>query len=191
MNFSDVMQNLIIGIVGGIFSSIIVSVVFYILNEYEKELATAKKMTYELQYVVLFWSTKEQMKKNVTDSSQDNITNGIKNDKELNSKNLLIKNSKKHFLEAVNEFSEFESWRFKFEIKGLMDEVYEILIKGRYCREEWNDKILSEVGPKIKENLDKLEECEKHFARGFIKRIFSNRIIITMGIVLVALILIA
>lgn len=191
MNFSDVMQNLIIGIVGGIFSSIIVSVVFYILNEYEKELATAKKMTYELQYVVLFWGTKEQMKKNVTDSSQDNITNGIKNDKELNSKNLLIKNSKKHFLEAVNEFSEFESWRFKFEIKGLMDEVYEILIKGRYCREEWNDKILSEVGPKIKENLDKLEECEKHFARGFIKRIFSNRIIITMGIVLVALILIA
>lgn len=191
MGFSDVMQNLVIGIVGGIFSSIIVSVVFYILSEYEKELATAKEMTYELQYVVLFWGTKEQMKKNVADSSQDNITNGIKDDKELNSKNLLIKSSEEHFLEATNKFSKFESWRFKFEIKGLMDEVYEILIMGRYCHEEWNDDILSEVAPKIKKNLDKLEECEKHFARGFVERIFLNKVIITMGIVLVALIVIA
>ena len=38
MNFSDVMQNLAIGIVGGIFSSIIVSVVFYVLSEYQKEI---------------------------------------------------------------------------------------------------------------------------------------------------------
>lgn len=43
MEFSEVMQNLTIGIAGGIFSSIIVSVVFYVLNEYQKELDLAKK----------------------------------------------------------------------------------------------------------------------------------------------------
>ena len=44
MNFSEVMQNLAVGIAGGIFSSVIVSVVFYVLNEYQNELNKAKNM---------------------------------------------------------------------------------------------------------------------------------------------------
>ena len=46
MSFSEVIQNLAIGIAGGIFSGIIVSVVFYLLSQYQNELDLAKKMIY-------------------------------------------------------------------------------------------------------------------------------------------------
>ena len=44
MNFSDVMQNLAIGIVGGIFSSIIVSIAFYVLTNFQNEMDEAEKI---------------------------------------------------------------------------------------------------------------------------------------------------
>lgn len=191
MDFSEVMQNLVIGIIGGVFSGVIVSIVFYILNEYEKELATAKEMIYELQYIVSFWGVYEQVKKNAADSSQGSIAKDINANKKAKDKNSFAKKSQKCFVKAVDKFEKFEPWRFKFEIKEILNNVYDILIMGRYCFKEWDNEILSEVGPKIKEELDKLTECEKHFARGFLKRIFLNKIIITMGIVLAALIVMA
>lgn len=53
MNFSEVMQNLAVGIAGGIFSSVIVSVVFYVLNEYQNELNKAKNMIYPLYGILV------------------------------------------------------------------------------------------------------------------------------------------
>ena len=166
MEFSEVMQNLTIGIAGGIFSSIIVSVVFYVLNEYQKELDLAKNMTYQLYEVVAL----EMIK-----------------DIKINNK----QRSKDTFIKTADNFYKFEPWKFKFEIKDVMCSVYNILTDGKYALSEWDDEIFSEVAKKIRANLDKLEQCERKFAKGFIKRIFTNRIIIIMGIMFGAMVVIA
>lgn len=170
MEFSEVMQNLTIGIAGGIFSSIIVSVVFYVLNEYQKELDLAKNMTYQLYEVVALEMIKD-----------------IKINNKMNYKQRL----KDTFIKTADNFDKFEPWKFKFEIKDVMCSVYNILTDGKYALSEWDDEIFSEVAKKIRANLDKLEQCERKFAKGFIKRIFTNRIIIIMGIMFGAMVVIA
>ena len=43
MNACEVIQNLAIGVVSGIFSGVIVSMVFYILGNYQNEIEDAKR----------------------------------------------------------------------------------------------------------------------------------------------------
>lgn len=65
MSFSEVIQNLAIGIAGGIFSGIIVSVVFYLLSQYQNELDLAKKMIYPFYEMTIYDNkeTTEMLKK--------------------------------------------------------------------------------------------------------------------------------
>lgn len=170
MSFYDVMQNLAVGIAGGIYSSIIVSVVFYLLNEYQNELNAAINMTYPLQGVVVM-----------------GLTKNVKTSKKFKRNKI----AKKYFIEAVDNFDKFEPWKFKYEIKEIMCDIYEILTDGKYYFGKWDDDIIEEVSEKIENNLDKLEQCEKDFAKGFIKRVFRNKIIQTMGLFFVMIVLIA
>lgn len=75
MGFYKIMQNLVVGIAGSIFSSVIVSVVFYVLNEYQNELNKAKDMVYSLYGVVAMNLTEEQ-------KNMENVVN-IGKDKEV------------------------------------------------------------------------------------------------------------
>ena len=99
--------------------------------------------------------------------------------------------AKRYFLEASNNFEKFEPWKFKYELKEIMCEIYDILTDGKYYLSKWDDDTLAEVSKKIEINLDKLEQCEKNFARGLLKRVFRNKIIITAGIGFFAIVIIA
>ena len=170
MSFSAVMQNLAIGIAGGIFSSIIVSVVFYLLNEYQNELNMAKDMMYPLYGLVALI-----------------LTESKKISKELKREEV----AKEYFFDASDNFEKFEPWKFKYELKDIMCDAYEILIDGKYLLCEWDDEIMHEVSKKIQHDLHGLEQCERNFAKGFLKRVFKNKIIITAEIVFAGLVMIA
>lgn len=170
MNFNNVMQNLAVGIAGGIFSSIIVSVVFYILNEFQNELNLAKDMTHQLYGVIALEMTKY-----------------VKASKEFDRK----KTAKSFYIETANNFARFEPWKFRYEIKEIMCEFNEILTDGKYALCEWDDEIFSEVSKRIRTNLDKLEQCEKKFAFGFLKRVFRNKIVFASEVVFIAIVFIA
>ena len=53
MNAYEVIQNLAIGVVSGIFSGVIVSMVFYILGNYQNEIEDAKRILMPLYEVVV------------------------------------------------------------------------------------------------------------------------------------------
>lgn len=132
MSFYDVMQNLAVGIAGGIYSSIIVSVVFYLLNEYQNELNMAINMTYPLQGVVVM-----------------ELTKNVKTSKKFKRN----KAAKKYFIEAYNNFEKFEPWRFKYELKEIMCDIYKILTDGKYYYGKWDDDTMTEVSKKNRRKL--------------------------------------
>ena len=136
----------------------------------KKSLIWQKNMTYQLYEVVALEMIKD-----------------IKINNKMNYK----QRSKDTFIKTADNFDKFEPWKFKFEIKDVMCSVYHILTDGKYALSEWDDEIFSEVAKKIRANLDKLEQCERKFAKGFIKRIFTNRIIIIMGIMFGVMVVIA
>lgn len=170
MSFSDVMQNLAIGIAGGIFSSIIVSVVFYVLNDYQNELDKAKDMTYPLYHIHVV-------------NSMGSVSDDSK----------LIKSARKCFKSAVNNFSKFEAWRFKYELNDAMCKINEIIRDGKYYNKnnELSRKQMINFYKEIEKQLDIIDNCEKNFAKGFIKRLFTNKIIIASGVMFIAITFIA
>ena len=170
MSFSDVMQNLAVGIAGGIFSSVIVSVVFYVLNEYQNELNKAKDMIYPLYGIVVMDST-----------------SGIS--KKFNSVDI----AREYFEDVTNNFSTFEPWQFKYELKETMCKINEIISDGKYYEkgEILSEKALPEFSKEIKAQINKIENCERNFWRFFLKRVFKNKVIITTGIIFLAIVVIA
>lgn len=170
MSFSEVMQNLAIGIVGGIFSSIIVSVVFYLLNEYQNELDKAKNMIYPLYGIVVL-----------------NMTDGVPKDFKT------IDIAREYFGDVTNNFSRFEPWQFKYELKETMCKINEIICDGKYYGEKGtlSKKALTEFSKEIRIQLNKIEDYERNFAKGFLKRVFINKIIIATEIIFIAIIIIA
>lgn len=170
MNFSEVMQNLAIGIAGGIFSSIIVSVVFYLLNEYQNELNKAKDMIYPLHGIVVL-----------------DMINGAQ--KDFNT----IDIAREYFGEVTNNFSRFEPWQFKYELKETMCKIDEIICDGKYYgeNETLGENTLHDFSKEVENQLDKIEDYERNFVKGFLKRVFRNKIIITTEIIFIAIIIIA
>ena len=170
MSFSEVMQNLAVGIAGGIFSSIVVSVVFYILSAYQREIDAARKMTHNLIGIVILEKIKN------TNRSED-----------FNRYEL----AEKYFQKAVDDFEKFDPKMFKYEIKQAMCHIYEMLTDGKYYECEWDDKIIYDTSTIVEENLNTIDSCEKNFANGFLKRVFTNKVIIVTGIIFFLIILTA
>lgn len=170
MEFSDVMDNLAIGIAGGIYSSIIVSVVFYVLNEYQNELNKAKDMIYPLYGIIVLSMTE--------DVSKDFKTIDI---------------AREYFGEVTNNFSKFEPWQFKYELKEAMCSINNIICDGKYYGKKatLSKKMLHEFANEIEKQLDKIEVCEKNFTKGFLKRVFKNKVIIATGIVFIVIVIIS
>ena len=170
MNFSEVMQNLAVGIAGGIFSSVIVSVVFYVLNEYQNELNKAKNMIYPLYGILVM-----------------DITSGVS--KNFNSIDVV----RKYFEDVTNNFSTFEPWQFKYELKEAMCKIDETISDGKYYgkNDTLSKKALLEFANEIEPQIKIIEDCEKNFQKYFLKRVLKNRIIIATGIIFGAIVIIA
>lgn len=170
MNFTEMAQNMVIGIVGGIYSSVIVSVAFFMLSEFQKELDSAKQMTSTLYELV----------------SLGKIFASCKGKKDSD-----IMDAKRSYDSAINVFKEYEPWKFKHSMHQAMRDIYEVLTDGKYALSVWDESILSEVSKRIEEDLNVLEENEKHFGKNLAIRILGNRIILVMALVLIAAIIAA
>lgn len=173
MNFYDVMQNLAIGIVSGIFSSVIVSVVFYVLNEFQKELEKAKDMTHPI-YGIIIAGMMDEQKYTVSSDETAEI----------------------YLSEITSNFAQFEPWQFKGILKEAMCKISYIISDGKYYTYEEGEirvykEMIQELSNDLKKQLDIIEECEKNFAKHFIVRVLKNRVMIVMAILFVAVIIVA
>lgn len=180
MSFSEVIQNLAIGIAGGIFSGIIVSVVFYLLSQYQNELDLAKKMIYPF-YEITIYDNKE-------------TTEMLKKKEEENDlpKNFRSNRIKHAMNEVEMNFSTFEPWKFNYELKETMLEINQTIQDGKYYgKEEFNKEKLSEFMEIINAQLSKIQKFEKEFLKYFFKRLIKNKIIIATGIIFISIVIIA
>lgn len=170
MNFQAVMQNLAIGIASGIFSSIIVSVVFYLLNEFQTELDKANDMVYPLYGIIVFGKAVVSTEKLEEIDALDG-----------------------YFDEAINNFLRFEPWRFRYGLHESMCKINEIIMDGKYSDEEMNlyPEMIKAFSDKIETQLEVIQNCEKNFSKELLKRIFKNKIIIVTLFIFVSIILVA
>ena len=170
MEFQAAMQNLAVGIVGGIFSSIIVSVVFYVLNEFQSELDKANKMVYNLYGIILLDG------KTIETKVLHNVSESYKY----------------YYEKTIVEFSTFEPWEFKYELKEVMCEINNIINSGKYCIGDGLDsEKIGKFSEEIQPQLNKIEKQQRNFAKEFVKRIFKNKIIIINLVIFMAIIVIA
>ena len=170
MDFIDVVQNMALGIAGGIYSSIIVSVAFYLLGELQKELELSKKMVSPLDDV---WAMAKIIDRPI---SQEIDCIGM---------------AQKSFETTFMAFTTYDPGNFKYEIRDVMNNINEILENGEYGLQEWNREILLEVAGKIEPQLRMLEQCEVHFGRLLAKRVLTNKIIVCMMVFFLAAVIIA
>lgn len=168
MSFSDITQNLAIGIAGGIFSSIIVSVVFYILTEFKDELRQAIDMTLPLYRIAVANKTKEIRGK-------------------IAYKALVIDS----FEKMEENFENFQPWRFRYELKTTLVNINGILQNEYMNITKWNEEEVSDVCKDLEICLNELEHYEKNFYKFFIKRVFNNGIILYSIVIFMCLIIIA
>lgn len=167
MTYHSAIQNIAIGIGSGIYSSIIVSVVFYILNKCQNEIRDAQKMIEPL-YTIKFLIDMKQAKK---------IMN--------------IEMSIDHFFQEANKkFEKFEPSNFEGNLKVALCNIYELLIDGKTHSEITNSNF-DNLSKETCKNLLLIEEYENNFSKVFVKRIFTNKIIICMCLFFLALVLIA
>lgn len=170
MGFQAVMQNLAIGIASGIFSSVIVSVVFYLLNEFQTELDKANDMIYPLYGIIVFGKAMKKFER----CEEINVAND-------------------YFNEAINNFARFEPWRFKGSLHNAMCQINEIIMDGKYSDENMDlyPEMIEEFSEKLENQLDVIQKNEKNFAKELLKRIFKNKIIIVTLIIFGVIILVA
>ncbi|MBH1942530.1 hypothetical protein I5677_16680 [Mobilitalea sibirica] len=155
MDFKQIIDNLAVGIGSGIFASIIVTVVFYIFNDFQKEIEKAKDMTYPLWGLIAL-----------------NLTKDV-------SKNFEVKDvANKYFSDANINFERFEPWKFKYELHVIMVNIYELLIDGKSYNAIESGKT-DQLSDLFIQELNKLDNCDRYFVKGFFKRIIKNKIIIS------------
>ena len=159
MNFTATMQNLAIGIIGGIYSSIVVSVIFYILTELQNELIKAKDKIHP------FYSLA--------------ITYRIKEIGGWDYKNYARENCEK----AIDIFSRYDPKEFRYEVAEAMNYANEVLQNPDYFKDVWDDQTVELCGKDAEECIKRIENCEKKFRKMFVRRVVRNKILITMTII--------
>ena len=174
MNACEVIQNLAIGVVSGIFSGVIVSMVFYILGNYQNEIEDAKRILMPLYEVVVL----------------EKAVHGIKNSKEC------IQIIKKDVDEIA---SNLDPSIYNYNLKRIMSDINEIITNGQYYKRDgaeliFDENKLHDFAIAMQPQLDSLIQYERDFRKSFTERIIKNKFMLIMGgivIVMVAVIVIA
>ena len=162
---SEIIQNFMIGIIGGVFSSSIVSIIFFLINEYQNELYRAKNMVIPLCKLVALGENDEEK---------------LKLMEPVNTREYCMA----YYWDALSNFIEYEPWKYKFELGNAMDNLYKIL-QDKEIKDLVQRGDTDRLSKQLREQLLIIEKCERHFANGLWKRIIHTKII--QGIIVIFL----
>jgi hypothetical protein len=170
MSAYEVIQNLAIGVVSGIFSGVIVSMVFYLLGNYQNEIEEAKRILMPLYEAVVLEKAVEKY--------------GIENSEEC------IQIIQKDIDDVT---SNLNPNIYSCGLRIIMSDVDEIVTNGQYYKRNGKEVLLDEnrlhdLTSAIKPKLDELIQYECNFKKNFSKRIFQNKFMLVMGVVVIAMV---
>ena len=193
-----IIMNLLIGIIGGIYSGVLVSRVYSIKEYLDHEISILNRFLYYLGYVAAFFFSIETVLKQISDSSKE-IEKNISKDSEYLKTHKIIDADK-----LMNELKINILDKVVDKIAGDMDEM-RLSHKDFYTIEvELKDTLKKYKGIKqfkfqnvdeCKKDLSKLrkkiEKCVASKRKIFIKLMVKDRILVFMLITLIAIIALA
>ena len=168
MDVYSVIQNLAIGIASGIFSGVIVSVVFYILGNYQNEIDDAKNTIMPLYEVITLDKVREKC--------------GLEDISEY----LAVIRANVDTV-ALN----LNPSKYNYQLRQIMFDISEIISDQTARSGLFNEKMLHEFAVEVESQLKLLRECEGNFGRGLTERIIKNKAIWFTGAIAIIIIVIA
>ena len=168
MNFSVVMQNLAIGIVGGIFSGIIVSIVFYILTNFQNEINEAEILINPVKMICVTWKYKETLK------------DGLDIDETI----------EEYWKKVLYGFNNYKATSFDSRLSSILSDIRDISLKPENVQGIQEKDSVNYIH-ELMAQLELYESYKKDFAKTYMLRIMKNKIIwiilvISIGIFIAA-----
>jgi len=186
--------NLLIGIIGGIYSSIIVSRVFLLRAELEEQLNILRKKTYYFGTLTAFFDVTEMILKLQSDTSEE-INEEIKRDPEyLKTHDIIrasdvIKTMKLEMLDKTVEKICREDNPIVLKQKQfieLRNETEKIVRKYKDIK-QFKFKTVDDSKKEIKELEQKYEMCLSKRNKYLVAKIFKDKVMIVLCALLIAL----
>ena len=186
--------NLLIGIIGGIYSSIIVSRVFLLRAELEEQLNILRKKTYYFGTLTAFFDVTEMILKLQSDTSEE-INEEIKQDPEyLKTHDIIrasdvIKTMKLKMLDKTVEKICREDNPIVLKQKQfieLRNETEKIVRKYKDIK-QFKFKTVDDSKKEIKELEQKYEMCLSKRNKYLVAKIFKDKVMIVLCALLIAL----
>ena len=186
--------NLLIGIIGGIYSSIIVSRVFLLREELEEQLNILRKKTYYFGTLTAFFDVIEMILKLQSDTS-DEINEEIKRDPEyLNTHDIIhasdvIRTMKLEMLDKTVEKICHEDNPLVLKQRQfieLKNETIKIVSKYKDIK-QFKFKTVDDSKKEIKELEQKYELCLSKRNKYLFAKIFNDKVIIMLCVLFIIL----
>ena len=186
--------NLLIGIIGGIYSSVIVSRVFLLREELEEQLNILRKKTYYFGTLTAFFDVTEMILKLQSDTSAE-INEEIKRDAEyLKTHDIIhasdvIRTMKYEMLDNTVEKICHEDNPLILKQKQfieLRNETEKIVRKYKDIK-QFKFKIVDESKKEIKELEQKYEVCLSKRNKYLFAKIFKDKVMIVLCVLLIVL----
>lgn len=170
MEFFTNMVNLLIGIAGGIFSSIIVSRIFLIVTAYQEQLRS-NRTRFEPFYGIMIFLQLVQKGKTPIDIKQANEFIA------------------KYLEDALFKFKDFLPWDYKFELWKVLCRASEYA-SSNFSIDLENKKEVETAIEEIQGIIKDFEKCENTYSKGCMKRILHDKVLRILCGVLIGLIVI-
>lgn len=186
--------NLLIGIIGGIYSSVIVSRVFLLREELEEQLNILRKKTYYFGTLTAFFDVTEMILKLQSDTSAE-INEEIKQDAEyLKTHDIIhasdvIRTMKYEMLDKTVEKICHEDNPLILKQKQfieLRNETEKIVRKYKDIK-QFKFKIVDESKKELKELEQKYEVCLSKRNKYLFAKIFKDKVMIVLCVLLIVL----
>lgn len=178
MSFLEIMECILIGVITGLVTSGVTSVIVYHITEYQKELEAARRMvddTYQLQNMLML---------RVQYENENSIESTVNIRRVINTEQL-----KEFAIKASYGFSMFEPWKYKQPLRDALIKINEILLDNE-TYEAIDKGNISNIIFKLEEALELYDTCDRNMIKDFIKGILKNWIIRLSCFTLIAIIII-
>lgn len=167
--------NLLIGVVGGIFSGFFVSYVFLIEAEYRNQINHVKEIFTPIYGITATYLAYTQLKK-TKGRKHANKINEIDNAGNIVGTSKIIDLLNNYWNELSSFFITYEPWQYKFKLGDILLEINAIISDGKYMIRN-SPEDFAEISERLKTCIALFEECERNYKKEILIRVFNSKIV--------------
>lgn len=183
----DSTLNLLIGIIGGVFSSLIVSYIFLVGTNYKNQLNSVNKLFDSISGIIVMTMTYNQFKESKGKKKAREIC-CINDYGHQDGTTKTVEIMHRYWNEITSFYTNYQPWDYEFELKDVLNEISDIISDGKYLVRDTPEDY-EEISQRLEVCVKKFEDCERNYINGVIKRILTSRTIHIFEIILACIVL--